>query len=81
MTYNVNMEYAWSDEELEIAKKKIGAGYKINRYKGLGEMDPETAMDVYNACEYMFTTYPEIKGTLTNLTIGNLEDGVMLEAY
>lgn len=31
--------YAWNDSDLEIAKKEIGAGYRINRYKGLGEMD------------------------------------------
>ena len=42
-------EYAWDDEGLEIAKKKVGSGYKISRYKGLGEMDAiqlkETTMD------------------------------------
>jgi len=32
-------EYAWDNRGLEKAKKNIGAGYKISRYKGLGEMD------------------------------------------
>ncbi len=42
-------EYAWDDEDLEKAKKKVSPGYKINRYKGLGEMEDvelkETTMD------------------------------------
>ncbi|MCM3616101.1 DNA topoisomerase IV subunit B [Sutcliffiella horikoshii] len=35
------LEYAWSDEELQGAIKKIGRGYTIQRYKGLGEMNAD----------------------------------------
>ena len=47
--HKLRQEYAWDDEGLEKAKKHIGAGYKVSRYKGLGEMDAiqlkETTMD------------------------------------
>ena len=33
--------YVWEDGKLEEAKAKIGAGYGINRYKGLGEMNAD----------------------------------------
>lgn len=35
------IEYAWSDEELSGAMKKVGKGYIIQRYKGLGEMNAD----------------------------------------
>lgn len=35
------VEYAWSDEELKEVTKKVGRGYTIQRYKGLGEMNAD----------------------------------------
>ncbi len=44
-----DIEYAYSDEELEIKTKKLKANYSIQRFKGLGEMNSdqlwETTMD------------------------------------
>ncbi|WP_097026839.1 DNA gyrase/topoisomerase IV subunit B [Clostridium peptidivorans] len=35
------VKYAYSDEELEKVKKEVGKGYLLQRYKGLGEMNPD----------------------------------------
>ena len=34
-------KYAWNDNDLEVAKKEVGAGCRVSRYKGLGEMNAE----------------------------------------
>ncbi|WP_265457073.1 DNA topoisomerase IV subunit B [Enterococcus sp. HY326] len=35
------VEYAWTDEELQDVTKKVGKGYMLQRYKGLGEMNAD----------------------------------------
>ena len=59
--------YAWDDESLEEAKKKIGPGYGINRYKGLGQMNAD---QLYN------TTMNKATRKLYKVTI---EDPLVVE--
>ena len=35
------IEYAWNDDELKSVTAKVGKGYILQRYKGLGEMNAD----------------------------------------
>ena len=59
--------YAWTENELDAAIKKIGKGYILQRYKGLGEMNADQLWDT--------TMNPETR-TLIRVKI---EDGARAE--
>ena len=56
-------EYAWTDDELKAVTDKVGKGYILQRYKGLGEM---------NADQLWETTMDPETRTLVRVTIDDL---------
>ena len=59
------VEYAYDDAELDQKIKKVGKGYQIQRYKGLGEMSAEQLWET--------TMNPETRN-LIQVTIENAAD-------
>ena len=59
------IEYAWTDEELSEVIAKVGKGYTLQRYKGLGEMNADQLWDT--------TMNPETR-TLIQVTIDDAAD-------
>ncbi|MCA9725026.1 MAG: DNA topoisomerase IV subunit B, partial [Kurthia sp.] len=58
------IEYAWTERELNQAIQKVGKGYVLQRYKGLGEMNADQLWDT--------TMNPETR-TLIRVKINDLE--------
>ena len=58
------LEYAWTEKDLQQAIKKIGKGYILQRYKGLGEMNAEQLWET--------TMNPETR-TLVRVKINDVE--------
>ncbi|NCA67447.1 MAG: DNA topoisomerase IV subunit B, partial [Clostridia bacterium] len=61
------IKYAYNDDELELCVKELGKNYKLQRYKGLGEMNPEQLWD---------TTMNPATRTLMRVSV---EDGASAE--
>ena len=59
------VEYAWTDEELGSVIAKVGKGYMLQRYKGLGEMNADQLWDT--------TMNPETR-TLIQVSIEDAAD-------
>lgn len=61
--------YAYSEEELDVLKEEFGPRHRIQRYKGLGEMNPEQLWD---------TTMDPTKRTLIQVTIEDAMEADMV---
>lgn len=71
--YGIRQRERYSNSAVTDIELQIEQDYDLFAVN-LGEIDEETAQDIEKAFFYMYETYPEIRGTLTNLSLGNFEN-------
>jgi DNA gyrase subunit B len=65
VTKGDKMYYAYTDEELKMATEEFGKNYTIQRYKGLGEMNPDQLRE---------TTLDPAKRRMIRVQIGDVQE-------
>ncbi len=69
--YGEQQRELYSNPEVTEIEKQMEQDYGLFAVN-LGEMDVETARDIERAFAYMYREYPMLQGTLTNVSLGNL---------
>ena len=65
VTKGDKLYYAYTDEELKMATEEFGKNYTIQRYKGLGEMNPDQLRE---------TTLDPAKRRMIRVQIGDVQE-------
>ena len=74
--YGILQRQNYSNRKVEKVEHRMEADYAICAVN-LGEMQQETAEDIERAFGYMYDRYPKLRGTLTNISVGNFEGKAM----
>ncbi len=70
--YGERQREYYDNPDVEAIELKMQQEYSLLAVN-LGEIEVETAQDIYEAFSYMYGRYPVLKGSLTNITLGNFE--------
>lgn len=71
--YGVRQRENYSNPPVEKIELQMETDFDILAVN-LGEIEEETAKDIQRAFAYMYEAYPQLKGTITNVSLGNFEN-------
>lgn len=71
--YGIRQRGKYSNPPVEKIELQMEKDFDILAVN-LGEIDEETAKDIQKAFSYMYEAYPQLYGTITNLSLGNFEN-------